>query len=369
MRIAVTGGDGFIARNLRLRLRELGYDDVASLTRTTTATEWGEALATADVVFHIAGVNRPQDPEEFATGNADLTTRVCEALAASGRRATLVFSSSIQAALDNPYGRSKRAAELAVQRYAESSGARACVLRMPNVFGKWARPNYNSAVATFCHNIARGLPITIHDDNAPLRLVYVDDVIDTMLALLPPATVTGAVEVTPIYETTVGAVAATLRDFAASRQTLRIPAVGTGLMRALFATYVSYLPPESFDYPLTKHEDPRGMFAEVLRTSDSGQFSFFTAHPGITRGEHYHHTKTEKFLVVQGRARFGFRHVLTNERHDVDVDGAVPRVVETVPGWAHNITNIGDGEMVVLLWANEVFDPRRPDTIASKVAP
>lgn len=367
MRIVVTGGDGFLGRTLRLRLAERGHHEVASLTRATDAESWREALAGADVVFHLAGVNRPKDPSDFTIGNAVLTAQVCDALAAAGRRAALVLSSSTQATLDNTYGRSKREAELAVQRYVESTGARGCVLRFPNVFGKWARPHYNSAVATFCYNIARGLAITVHDEEAPLRLVYVDDAVERMLALLPPASDTGFVDVTPVYETTVGAVAALLRDFADSRSTLAIPRVGTGFIRALYSTYVSYLPPEAFAYPLVRHEDARGAFSEMLRTSDSGQVSYFTAHPGITRGEHYHHTKTEKFLVVQGRARFGFRQVITGERHEIDVDAAVPRVVEMVPGWAHNVTNIGDEEMVVLLWANEVFDSRRPDTVATKV--
>jgi UDP-2-acetamido-2,6-beta-L-arabino-hexul-4-ose reductase len=237
------------------------------------------------------------------------------------------------------------------------------------VFGKWARPNYNSAVATFCHNIARGLPIVVHDEAVPLRLVHVDDAVETMLALLPPSDASGLVEVTPVHETTVGEVAAMLRGFAESRTTLTITRVGTGFTRALYSTYVSYLPPDAFAYPLVRHEDPRGAFSEILRTTDSGQVSYFTAHPGVTRGEHYHHTKTEKFLVVQGRARFGFRHVVTGETCSIDIEGTVPRVVETAPGWVHNITNIGEEEVVVLLWANEVFDPRRPDTIPLKVVP
>ncbi|MBI3790821.1 MAG: SDR family oxidoreductase [Gemmatimonadetes bacterium] len=369
MHIVVTGGNGFIARTLRLRLRELGHDHVTSLTRESDAAAWRDALRSADAVVHLAGVNRPPDPSAFGPGNAGLTREVCDALTAAGRRAILVLSSSTQAALDNPYGLSKRAAEEAVEAYAARTGARTCILRLPNVFGKWARPNYNSAVATFCHNLTRGLPITVHDPAAPLRLVYVDDVVETILGTLAPGGAGGRVAVAPEYLTTVGEVADTLRAFVASRTSLDMPGVGTGLVRALYATYVSYLPTEAFAYPLVRHADARGAFSEVLRTRDSGQFSFFTAHPGVTRGEHYHHTKTEKFLVVQGRARFGFRHIDTGERHALDVEGAVPTVVETVPGWVHDITNIGDTEMIVLLWANERFDPERPDTIRTKVAP
>jgi UDP-2-acetamido-2,6-beta-L-arabino-hexul-4-ose reductase len=369
MRIVVTGGDGFIARTLRLRLTESGHAEVTGLTRATDARAWQAALAAADVVYHLAGVNRPSDPSEFGPGNAGLTASICDALAAAGRRATVVLSSSVQAALDNPYGRSKREAEDIVGRYGATTGARGCVLRLPNVFGKWARPNYNSAVATFCHNIARGLPIEVHDEAAPLRLVHVDDVVDAMLGLLPPSDVTGAVDVTPVYETTVGELAATLRGFAESRTTRTIARVGTGFTRALYSTYVSYLPPGAFAYPLLRHEDPRGAFSELLRTADSGQFSYFTAHSGVARGEHYHHTKTEKFVVAHGRARFGFRHIITGETRTIDVDAAVPCVVESVPGWAHNITNTGDDEIVVLLWANELFDPQRPDTIPARVVP
>ncbi|MEP7381785.1 MAG: NAD-dependent epimerase/dehydratase family protein [Gemmatimonadota bacterium] len=369
MRIVVTGGDGFLGRTLRLRLEELGHVDVASITRASSPEQWESVFATADVVFHLAGVNRPVDPADFETGNAALTRRVCDTLTAAGRRATLVLSSSTQAVLDNPYGRSKAEAERAVLHYAECTGARGCILRFPNIFGKWARPNYNSAVASFCHNLARGQPITIHDPDAPLRLVYVDDVVAQLLALLPPSTMNGQVTVGTVHETTVGAVASMLREIAEIPRTLTVPRVGAGLARALYATFVSYLPPTAFAYALRRHEDARGSFAEMLRTTDSGQFSYFTARPGVTRGGHYHHTKAEKFLVVQGRARFGFRHIITGERHALEVDGRSPQVIETVPGWVHDVTNTGEDEMIVLLWANETFDPQRPDTVAASVSP
>ncbi|MEO5872345.1 MAG: NAD-dependent epimerase/dehydratase family protein [Gemmatimonadaceae bacterium] len=368
MRIVVTGGDGFIGRNLRVRLGELGHREVASFDKENGDVELHAALADAEFVFHLAGVNRPKNDAEFAEGNATLTASVCAALRATGRTIPLVYTSSTQAELDNAYGRSKRAGELEVERYGAESGSPAVVLRLTNVFGKWSRPNYNSAVATFCHNVARGLPITVNDPNAPLRLVYIDDVVDAMIRLLDaPDAPTGVVDVGPVHATTVGEVAALLAEFVASRETLMMPRVGTGLTRALHATYVSFLPPEKFAYGLRRHADPRGVFVEMLRTPDCGQFSFFTAGPGITRGEHYHHSKTEKFLVIKGTARFGFRHIVTGERYELTVGGDDARVVETVPGWTHNITNIGDDEVVVMLWANEIFDPARPDTIASKV--
>ena len=241
------------------------------------------------------------------------------------------------------------------------------VFRLPNVFGKWCRPNYNSVVATFCHNISRGLPITVNDPAAVLQLVYVDDVVRHFIALANGDAGSDTTQIDPTYSITLGELTAQIEGFRDSRTNLATGAVGTGLTRALYATYVSYLAPDNFDYPLTAHTDPRGTFVEMLRTPDSGQFSYFTAHPGITRGGHYHHSKTEKFLVIQGKARFGFRHVLTNETFEIITTGGTPRVVETVPGWSHDVTNIGEDTLIVMLWANELFDRDRPDTIAAKV--
>ena len=370
MRIVVTGADGFIGRNLRVRLAEQGYADVLGVTRSTSAAALRDTLANADFVFHLAGVNRPSDVAEFATGNAGFTEVLCGELAAAGRTAPVVFASSIQAELDNPYGRSKREAEEALLRHGRATGAPVHVFRLPNVFGKWCRPNYNSAVATFCHNIARGLSIAVNDPAASLRLIHVDDALEAMIGLLEmPGAKSGFAEARPVYATTVGEVAQLLHQFAASRESLLTPPVGTGLVRALYSTYVSYLPPDSFDYALPRHGDARGVFVEMLKTPDCGQFSYFTAHPGVTRGEHYHHAKTEKFLVIRGTARFGFRHIVTNEEFELVTRGEAPRVVETVPGWTHNITNIGDDELIVMLWANEIFDRQKPDTIAMKVRP
>jgi UDP-2-acetamido-2,6-beta-L-arabino-hexul-4-ose reductase len=370
VRIVVTGSQGFIARNLRVRLREAGHADVVAIGRDTAADEVDRALATADFVFHLAGVNRPKDPAEFGVGNVDLTRHVCTVLAAGARRAPVVFASSTQAGLDNPYGKSKKDAEDLLLRYARETGAPVYLFRLTNVFGKWCRPNYNSAVATFCHNVARGLPIVVNDAAAPLQLVHVDDVVEAFLRLLsPPRPAGGFLEAGPVHATTVGDLAATIRSFAASRDSLLAPRAGAGFERALYSTYVSYLPPASFDYKVPLHADPRGEFVEMLKTPDCGQFSYFTAHPGITRGEHYHHTKTEKFLVIRGTAHFGFRHIETGERHEIVVHGGEARIVETVPGWTHNITNIGGDELIVMLWANEIFDREHPDTVALKVKP
>jgi UDP-2-acetamido-2,6-beta-L-arabino-hexul-4-ose reductase len=369
MRIVVTGADGFIGKNLRWHLRERGHDQVIGVDVGTDAADAARALAEADFVFHLAGVNRPKDPADFTDGNVRSTEVLCAQLAAAGRRAPVVFASSIQAELDNPYGRSKQAAEQVLLAHQERTGARVHLFRLANVFGKWARPNYNSGVATFCHNIARGLPITVNDPAAALRLVHVDDVVRVFTDLLSSPAASGFIEAGPVYATTVGEVAAMLRGFAESRGTLLTERVGTGFARALYSTYLSYLPPERFGYELRPHADPRGVFMEVLKTPDCGQFSYFTAHPGVTRGGHYHHAKTEKFLVLRGSARFGFRHIETGETHEVLTRGGEGMVVETVPGWTHDITNIGDDELVVMLWANELFDPDHPDTVAMKVKP
>jgi UDP-2-acetamido-2,6-beta-L-arabino-hexul-4-ose reductase len=327
-------------------------------------------LRDADIVFHLAGVNRPQDPAEFQSGNADITRQLADDIAEefkhSGRRVPVVFTSSIQADQINPYGRSKLEAEHALFALAVQYAVPVYVFRLPNVFGKWCRPNYNSVVATFCHNIARDLPIQVNDPAVPLTLVYVEDVLAQFMAILEgqlTAPVPGEfVDLSPCYHIKVGELAAQLQSFRQSRRTLMIDRVGLGLTRALYATYVSYLPRETFVYDVPKHADRRGVFVEMLKTPDCGQFSFFTAHPGVTRGGHYHHSKTEKFLVIKGQAMFRFRHMQTGQLHELSTSGDRSQIVQTVPGWTHDITNIGSEDMLVMLWANEIFDRAYPDT-------
>ncbi len=372
MKVLITGADGFVGKNLRLHLTERKDVQVVCFTRDNDVEELPALLQDIDFVFHLAGVNRPQDPQEFAIGNAELTQALCLAVGAvaeaAGKKVPIIYTSSTQAARDNPYGNSKRGAEDALRAAALRLGVPVHVFRLPNVFGKWCRPNYNSAVATFCHNIARDIPIHVNDPASPVTLVYVDDVIERFVQLMDGADAAvdkdGFATVVPQYTTTVGELARQIQSFKASRSTLVTDRVGTGLVRALYSTYVSYLPPESFAYAVPQHGDARGVFVEMLKTPDSGQFSFFTAHPGITRGGHYHHSKTEKFLVIKGQARFKFRHMQTGEIHELVTAGDKSEVVETVPGWTHDITNIGAEEMVVMLWANEVFDRARPDTFA-----
>lgn len=368
MKVLVTGADGFIGKNLRVALEEQEGMEVLSITRGSSADELVASARQADAVIHLAGVNRPQDSAEFSAGNADFTAALTEALASSGRVVPVAFTSSIQAELGNPYGISKRQAEAHLTAFGERTGSPVSLYRLANVFGKWSRPNYNSAVATFCHNIARGLPIRIDNPEAPVRLVYVDDVIAELLRfLVVPGQGVRHADAGPIYSITVGELAAQIEAFKEVRNSLVSERVGTGLVRALYATYVSYLEPAAFSYDIPKHGDSRGVFVEMLKTKDSGQFSFFTAYPGVTRGGHYHHTKTEKFLVIKGRAQFKFRHLVTGERYELETSGEDPKVVESVPGWSHDITNVGRDEMVVILWANEIFDRARPDTVAAPV--
>lgn len=367
-RIAITGADGFIGRNVCVRLKETGLYVPLPITRETTSEELNAIVATADAVIHLAGVNRPKDDVEFTTGNVGTTEALITALSQAGNTAPILFASSSRAPEDTAYGRSKIAAERVLLDHAQKTGSIVSIFRLPNVFGKWSRPNYNSAVATFCHNVANGLPISIYDPKAPVTLVYVDDVIEKFLAILAkPERESGMRDVSPIYPTTVGALAATIQGFRAKRDQNLVDTVGTGLERALYATYVSALPTAAFQYPLVKHEDQRGWFSEFVKTDAAGQVSVFTAHPGITRGGHYHHTKTEKFLVVQGEALFKFRHIISDAVHEIRTTGTTPIVVETVPGWSHDVTNVGNSLLVCVLWANELFNPQKPDTITHKV--
>ncbi|HYC63699.1 MAG TPA: NAD-dependent epimerase/dehydratase family protein, partial [Reyranellaceae bacterium] len=349
--VAVTGAAGFIGKNLVVRLREQDFA-VREITRDTPADEAREALGSSDVVFHLAAANRPADPAEFERSNRDYAAWVAQAVADGGRRPLVVCSSTAKVAEDSEYGRSKLASEAAMADLAERGAATAAIYRLPNVFGKWARPNYNSAVATFCHNLARGLPIRIDDPDAPLSLVYVDDLVDEWLELIasPPAE-SGIVEPANVHRTTVGEVAAKIRSFAEGRAAGEVDEVGAGLARGLYATFIAALPPDAFSYRLEPHVDQRGAFTEVLKTRASGQVSCLTALPGATRGGHYHHSKVEKFLVMQGEARFRFRHILSGDTHELLTSGDKPEVVESIPGWAHDITNVGDQLLVAMVWA------------------
>lgn len=364
MNILVTGANGFIGKNLRVRLNEQGLHHVTCFEHEHSDADLANMVASTDFVFHLAGINRPKYEIEFSQGNTDLTEQLVTLLSSTGRQIPLVLTSSIQAAHDNAYGKSKAAAEQLAFDYMQQTGSPVYVYRLANVFGKWCRPNYNSAVATFCHNTVHDLPITIHDANAPLSLVYIDDVCASFIHLLDAAQPGGYQQVAPVYHTTVGAVAEALQKFKQSRVNLITEEVGAGLIRALYSTYLSYFSPNDFSYSVPGYTDARGSFVEMLKTPSAGQFSFFTAHPGVTRGGHYHHTKNEKFLVIKGTANYRFKQIITGEQYEITVDASEYKIIETVPGWAHDITNIGDEELIVMLWANEIFDREAPDTFA-----
>ena len=366
MRIMITGAGGFMGRNLCEVLRECHPEDRLDLIDLATTSEALEAAAAeADFVFHLAGVNRPRDPDEFMRGNGDFTLELT-ALLERGKRPPVVLASSIQAALDNPYGASKRAAEDAVAAYARSCETRAYLYRLPNVFGKWSRPNYNSVVATFCHNIARGLPITVNDPAAQVPLVYIDDVAAAFVRALEGAAIPdaeGRYAVKPEYRITVGDLAAMLGRFRDMRDRLECPDQSDPLTAKLYATYLSFLPPEDFARPTITHADARGSFTELLHLGGHGQVSVNVSRPHITKGEHWHHTKHEKFVVLSGEGVIRFRRPGDATVISYRVSGDVPQVVDIPPGYTHNIENTGDTNMITLMWANECFDPARPDTI------
>ncbi len=321
-------------------------------------------LATADVIIHRAGVNRPQDPAEFKDGNTIFTASLCKKLRSLSRKPVFVLTSSIQAALSNPYGISKREAEQVVEEWTVSGGGRGIVYRLKNVFGKWCRPNYNSVTATFCHNIAHDLPISISDPNRELELVYIDDVVAALVSCLDVAPTPGFEqrEIAASYRITLGDLANRILSFRNSRQSLVLPSFEDEFTRRLYATYLSYLEPTEFSYALAMKADSRGSLAEFMKSAQFGQIFVSRTEPGVTRGNHYHHTKTEKFLVVEGEAIVRFRSILGGDVVEHKVNGRDFRVVDIPPGYTHSIENIGPGPLVTLFWASEIFDPLHPDT-------
>ena len=365
MLILVTGSAGFVGKHLMESLGRRPGVQAVGVDIGSKPEDLETALAQADAIFHLAGTNRPQNVEEFTTGNADFTAHICERLQQLGRHPLIVFSSSIQAALDNPYGVSKRQAEDAISRYAEEAKAPAAIFRLRNVFGKWCRPNYNSVTATFCHNIAHDLPISISDPDRELELVYIDDVVAGFLAALdqPPAVGTcERREILKFHKITLGGLAEKIRSFRESRKTLLLPDFSDELTKRLYATYLSYLDGSDFGYLLDKKTDPRGCLAEFVKSPAAGQIFVSRTKPGITRGNHYHHTKTEKFMVVEGSAIIRFRHINSQEVIEYPVEGHEFKVVDIPPGYTHSIENVGTAEMVVLFWASEIFNPENTDT-------
>ncbi|MEJ2743000.1 MAG: NAD-dependent epimerase/dehydratase family protein [Gammaproteobacteria bacterium] len=368
MKVLVTGSNGFIGKNLIVSLNECNEIEVLTFSHQAGLTDLAELIAEADFIFHLAGVNRPENENEFEIGNAEFTSILCDLIKEQNRNIPVVYTSSIQVEQDNLYGQSKQKAESHLIRLHDDTQNDVYIYRLPNVFGKWCQPNNNSVVATFCYNIVNNLPIIIHDPKTELNLVHIGAVVTSFLAVLfSPRKNQMYIQIDPVYKITLGELAEKLMSYKRSRETLMTEEVGCGFDRVLYATYISYTSPSNFSYSLAKHEDHRGVFVEMLKTRKSGQLSFFTAHPGITRGGHYHHCKTEKFLVIKGKARFKFRHIITGETSELISSGDEPEIVETIPGWSHDITNIGDDELIVMLWANENYNPNKPDTVSYEV--
>ena len=362
--ILITGSDGFLGKNLSLAIeREYGDVNIICYNRDNNRVDLEIALKKADLIFHLAGVNRAENLEDFFSVNTQLTENICNILMSNKKTTPIIFSSTSQVSENNDYGRSKLNAESVLLNHSKENKSKVYIFRLNNVFGKWCKPNYNSVVATFCHNIGKGLDIKINDPESHLKLNYIDDVIDEFLKLITiQPDLLNPIQIEKCYVTSVGKLAADLKKIKLDRESHIVGDVGIGFDRALYATYLSYIEPDDFVSDLKSNHDDRGNFVEMVKTKKSGQVSFFSARPGVTRGAHFHHTKNEKFFVLTGKAIFKFKSMKNNEYYEVVVDSAKPQIVETIPGWAHDITNIGNTDVLVMLWANEIFNEKKPDT-------
>lgn len=382
MKILVTGAKGFVGRNLVSQLhniqsgkaRNYGMEGkeltVFEYDVNSDASELDVYCRQADFVFNLAGVNRPKESSEFMKGNFGFASTLLDTLKKYGNTCPVMLSSSTQAAQDNPYGESKRAGEQLMFDYSKETGAKVLVYRFPNVFGKWCRPNCNSAVATFCHNIAHDLPIQVNDPDVVMNLVYVDDVVDELLAALNGREHRKGdyCEVPVVHTITLGSIAVLIKSFRRMSENLDVPDLSDAFTKKLYSTYLSYLPVEKFRYPLKMNVDERGSFTEIIRTADRGQFSVNISKPGITKGQHWHHTKNEKFVVVSGHGLIQLRKIGCEEIIEFEVSGDRIEAVEMIPGYTHNIINLSETEdLVTVMWCNECFNPERPDTYFEKV--
>ena len=367
--ILITGANGFIGRNLSATLKGLGYQRLLLIDKDTSDEMYKSYVKEAKFIFHFAGINRPTDPKEFIEGNVDSISKLIEMVKSTKSKAPIVVSSSIQALAENPYGKSKKAGEDLLLEFSKRHHHPIFIYRFTNVFGKWSRPNYNSVVATFCYNISRGLPIKINDENAKIALVYIDDVVAEMIRCLEGKTETidGILRVLPEYEVTVGQLAKTIQGFAVSRTTLVLANQHDIFQKKLYATYLSYLDETQFSYEVKSHQDQRGSFTELFKTFEHGQISVNISKPGITKGNHYHHTKNEKFIVVSGDALIRFRKVDDTKIIEYRVSGQKIQVIDIPPGYTHSIVNVGKQDLVTIMWASEIFDPLNPDTYPMEV--
>lgn len=379
MKILVTGAEGFVGRNLcetlknirdaKDRTRNVKIDEIFEYDINTPKDFLKEYSKKADFVFHLAGVNRPKDEKEFIEGNYGFTSELLKSLSENKSRAPIMISSSIQADLDNAYGKSKKAGEDLIFEYGRKNGVKTFVYRFPNLFGKWCRPNYNSVVATFCYNIAHNLPILVNDRSHIMTLCYIDDVVNELISALEGREHTnGSYCKVPIeYKVSLGEISDMLYEFKESRTSKLIPDM-TGFSKKLYSTYLSYLDPTDFSYKLKMNLDSRGSFTEILRTENAGQFSVNVSKPGVTKGQHWHNTKNEKFVVVSGYGLIQMRKIGSDEIVNYEVSGDEMTVVDMIPGYTHNIINLSDKEdLVTFMWCNECFDPERPDTFFEKV--
>lgn len=364
MKILVTGAKGFIGENLIVELKNQKYTDILKYDKDMDPSLLDTYCKEADFVFHLAGVNRPKDLSEFMEGNFGFTSTLLDALKKYKNNCPVMISSSTQAALDNPYGKSKKAGEELLFAYAKETGAKVLVYRFPNVFGKWCRPNYNSAVATFCNNIAHDLPIQVNDPSVVMNLVYIDDVVEELINALngKENSVGDFCEVPVVHTITLEEIVDLIYSFKNSREVLSIPDMSDEFTKKLYSTYLSYLPKDKFSYPLKMKADNRGSFTEFIKTLDRGQVSVNISKPDITKGNHWHHSKNEKFLVVSGKGVIRFRKVGSDEVIEYHVSGDKLEVVDIPTGYTHNIENLGDSDMVTIMWANEPFNPEKPDT-------
>lgn len=358
MKILVTGADGFIAKNLIVRMRANGIE-YYEYRKSSNFKELEDLLCKSDIVFHLAGVNRSDNNNDFKEGNVDLTKSIVNILLESNKKKKIIFSSTSRAEEDTKYGQTKLAAEEEIKKLAKKKNINIEILRLPNIFGKWSRPDYNSVVATFIHRIQRNLPITLINPKNNLDLLYIDDLVDYFIEQIESGS-DKSIDFNPI--TSKISVEDLLKKIEYFNNNSPVLDVGIGFDRKLYATFLSFKDPNQFKEPLSPNIDHRGSFTEIIKSSKSGQFSYFTALPGITRGGHYHETKNEKFIVVNGKAKFRFKNMSTDEKHEIVCSSKNPEMVESIPGWAHDITNIGSTELIVLLWSNEIFDPIYPDT-------
>ncbi len=364
MKILITGSKGFIGKNLISELRNQKYENIYEYDIDSPESDLVDFTKDCDFIFHLAGVNRPKEEKEFMEGNFGFTNELLRLLIANRNNCPIMISSSIQAELDNPYGRSKKAGEDLMFAYGEKTKSKIMVYRFPNVFGKWCKPNYNSAVATFSNNIANDLPIQVNDPNVIMNLVYIDDLVKELISALKGKEnrVNNYCFVEPIYRIKLGEIVNLLQAFKQSRNDLLIPNMGDEFTKKLYSNYLSYLPEDKFSYNLKMNTDSRGSFTEFIKTSDRGQVSVNISKPGIIKGNHWHHSKNEKFLVVSGKGVIRFRKVNTDKVIEYFVSEEKFQVIDIPIGYTHNIENLGTTDMVTIMWANEKFDPNNPDT-------